>query len=70
MIPEDIVTHWQQTAPWQTQDMIEQDLIISRALVALYSDTFLCEKIAFRGGTALNKCYLEVASRYTRSDPF
>ncbi len=65
MIPEDAVIHWQQFAPWQTQDMVEQDLIISRALVALYEDPFLREKIAFRGGTAFNKCHQEAAARYS-----
>lgn len=65
MIPEDAVTHWQQISPWQTRDMVEQDLIISRALVALYQNPLLKEKIAFRGGTALNKCHLSTAARYS-----
>jgi predicted nucleotidyltransferase component of viral defense system len=40
---------------------VEQDLIISRALVALFSDEFLSENLAFRGGTALHKLYLNPA---------
>lgn len=38
--------------------MVEQDLIISRALVAIFSDDFLASQLAFRGGTALHKLYL------------
>ena len=32
MIPEDSIIEWRQNAPWKSQDMIEQDLVISRAL--------------------------------------
>lgn len=65
MISEDAIIYWQQFTPWQTRDMVEQDLIISRALVELYQDPFLKEKIAFRGGTALNKCHFTTAARYS-----
>ena len=65
MIPEDAITQWQHHAPWQTPEMVEQDLIISRALVSLYEDPYLREKIAFRGGTAYNKCHFKIAARYS-----
>ncbi len=65
MIPEDSIIEWRQHAPWKSQDMIEQDLVISRALVSLYQNPFLSKKIAFRGGTAFNKLYLESAARYS-----
>jgi predicted nucleotidyltransferase component of viral defense system len=44
---------------------VEQDLIISRTLVEIFSDEFLRENLAFRGGTALHKLYLNPASRYS-----
>lgn len=37
MIPELIIQAWQNSyAPWNSPTMVEQDLIISRALVNLY----------------------------------
>ena len=45
--------------------MIEQDLIICRALVSIYSDPFLSDHLAFRGGTALHKLYLRPQPRYS-----
>ncbi|MEX2567812.1 MAG: nucleotidyl transferase AbiEii/AbiGii toxin family protein [Cyclobacteriaceae bacterium] len=46
---------------------VEQDLITSRALVELFSDDFLRENLAFRGGTALHKLFLNPAPRYSES---
>lgn len=63
MIPQNFLEQW--PAPWQTLDMIEQDLIISRALVTLYNSEFIQRSLAFRGGTALNKLYLSPAARYS-----
>ncbi|WP_225973968.1 nucleotidyl transferase AbiEii/AbiGii toxin family protein [Arachidicoccus ginsenosidivorans] len=44
---------------------MEQDLIIQRALIALFSDAFIKERLAFRGGTALHKLFLAPAARYS-----
>jgi predicted nucleotidyltransferase component of viral defense system len=44
---------------------VEQDLVLSRVLVEIYSDPFLSSSLAFRGGTALHKLYLSPASRYS-----
>ena len=52
-------------APWAEFSQVEQDLIISRTIVELFSDTFLREHLAFRGGTALHKLYLNPAPRYS-----
>ena len=38
-------------------EQVEQDLVISRALVDLYSDDILARELAFRGGTALHKLF-------------
>lgn len=65
MIPKPDIAKWQQHAPWKEFAQIEQDLIISRVLVEIFSDEFLRENLAFRGGTALHKLYLKPAPRYS-----
>lgn len=65
MIPKPYIAKWQQYAPWKEFAQVEQDLIISRALVEIFSDEFLRENLAFRGGTALHKLYLNPAPRYS-----
>ncbi len=65
MIPKPFIAKWQQHAPWKEFAQVEQDLIISRALVEIFSDEFLRENLAFRGGTALHKLYLNPAARYS-----
>lgn len=65
MIPRPYIAQWQKNAPWKEFAQVEQDLIISRALVAIFSDDFLRENLAFRGGTALHKLYLDPAPRYS-----
>ena len=44
---------------------MEQDLVISRALVSIFSAPGLARSLAFRGGTALYKLHLRPASRYS-----
>ena len=65
MIPRPSIAKWQIQAPWKEFAQVEQDLIISRVLVAIFSDDFLREHLAFRGGTALHKLYLKPAPRYS-----
>lgn len=65
MIPKPYIARWQNHAPWNSFDQIEQDLVISRALVEIFADPFLNEHLAFRGGTALHKLYLNPAPRYS-----
>ncbi|MBY0544426.1 MAG: hypothetical protein K2Q14_02635 [Gammaproteobacteria bacterium] len=55
MIPLAYINEWRTTAPWATDAQIEQDLVLSRALIEIYSDPLLKESLAFRGGTALHK---------------
>lgn len=64
MIPQAYITQWQQYAPWPDNNMIEQDLVISRALIDLFQEPELRDSLAFRGGTALFKLYLP-AARYS-----
>lgn len=65
MIPLAAITEWTNTVPWIDMKQVEQDLIICRALVAIYSDDFLSSRLAFRGGTALHKLYLSPQPRYS-----
>jgi predicted nucleotidyltransferase component of viral defense system len=65
MIPERAIIEWRKFAPWIKEIMVEQDLIICRALVAIYNDEFLSSHLAFRGGTALHKLYLSLQPRYS-----
>ena len=65
MIPELAIQEWQEHAPWPAVEQVEQDLLICRALVAIYSDPYLAENLAFRGGTALHKLFLHPQPRYS-----
>ena len=47
--------------------MVEQDLIINRALVEMYSNSVLANGLAFRGGTALYKLHLVPPARYSEA---
>ena len=65
MIPQQYITEWSEIAPWKANEQVEQDLIICRSLVELFSDDFIAEKLSFRGGTALHKLFLEPQPRYS-----
>jgi predicted nucleotidyltransferase component of viral defense system len=65
MIPQRHITEWSEIAPWKANEQVEQDLIICRSLVELFSDDIITEKLAFRGGTALHKLYMEPQPRYS-----
>jgi len=65
MIPKQAVASWRSVANWPQDHQVEQDLIISASLVDLFNHHFLKDKIAFRGGTALNKLILPKAIRYS-----
>lgn len=65
MIPTRFITQWGANAPWAFDRQIEQDLIISRALVELFSDPVIATSVAFRGGTALYKLFVEKPARYS-----
>ncbi len=65
MIPIAYINEWRQQAPWQDDYQVEQDLIICRALLAIFSDDELSKKLAFRGGTALHKIFSAQPARYS-----
>ena len=65
MIHEIYITEWANVVPWSERKQIEQDLIITKALLEIYNHPILKEIVAFRGGTALNKIVFNPASRYS-----
>lgn len=65
MIDRASITNWRVEHPWTRNSFVEQDLVICRALVSIYSDPFLSGALAFRGGTALHKLYLSSQARYS-----
>lgn len=65
MIPASYIQEWSSKAPWPDSRQVEQDLIISRALCDLFNSPALAGKIAFRGGTAINKLLFRKPLRYS-----
>lgn len=65
MIPRAHITEWSNNVPWQTNEQVEQDLILSRAFVEIFNDEFLAQHLAFRGGTALHKLFYQPQPRYS-----
>jgi predicted nucleotidyltransferase component of viral defense system len=65
MIPRDYITEWRAQAPWVQDIQVEQDLVICRALVEIFTHPVLSKALAFRGGTALYKLYITPAARYS-----
>ena len=65
MIPQAFLQAWSASTPWPDFRQIEQDLIISRALCDLFNAPALRGRIAFRGGTAINKLLFKRPLRYS-----
>lgn len=65
MIARRYIEEWKEFAPWPDNSQVEQDLVIERALVELFSDEMISENLAFRGGTAFHKLFLKPQVRYS-----
>lgn len=65
MIPRANITAWRKTAPWPDNSQVEQDLVITRALVELFARPTVAEQAVFRGGTALHKLFFFPPGRYS-----
>ena len=65
MISAQNIVAWGNVVPWADQRQVEQDLIISRALVDIFSDAMLRDVLRIRGGTALNKLHFPKPMRYS-----
>lgn len=65
MIPSAYIQAWRAQAPWPDARQVEQDLVICRALCDLFNAPALRGKLAFRGGTAINKLLFKQPLRYS-----
>lgn len=65
MIPLAHIQQWTAHAPWPDLRQVEQDLIICRAMCDLFNHPDLQGKLAFRGGTAINKLLFKIPLRYS-----
>ncbi len=67
MIPQDFITEWRAHAPWVSDFQVEQDLVISRALVMLFENPVIAEALAF--ATVLSSKCLNIGDprRYLHS---
>lgn len=61
---QDVLAH-QDAVQWPELYQVEQDLLLSLAMTAIFNDKFLCEQVAMRGGTVLHKVHLAPAVRYS-----
>ena len=65
MIPSRDIIEWSDFVPWTSNEQVEQDLVISRSLVELFTDEIILENLAFRGGTAIHKLFFFPQPRYS-----
>ena len=65
MIPAQNLVAWGNVVPWTDPRQVEQDLIISRALIEVFSDEILRGDLRIRGGTALSKLHFPAPMRYS-----
>ena len=65
MLPRRYIEEWKKFAPWPEDSQVEQDLVIEKTMLELFSDPFLQDRLAFRGGTALHKMFLKPQVRYS-----
>lgn len=65
MIPQAHIIAWRAHAPWSDDALVEQDLVLSRALVEIFSNKTAATNLALRGGTAYHKVFLGKPARYS-----
>jgi len=70
MIPRDYLEQWGEVVPWKEFEQVEQDLVLSRAIVEIFSDDVLKKTLLFRGGTALYKLHVQDQIRYSEDLDF
>ena len=61
---QDVLAH-QSDVPWPELYQVEQDLLLSLAMRAIFEDRFLAGQIALRGGTVLHKVHLAPPARFS-----
>src|ERR1700722_9896605 len=61
---QDVLAH-QSSVPWPEIHQVEQDLLLSLSMRAIFDDPFLSGQVTMRGGTVLHKLHLAPPSRYS-----
>jgi predicted nucleotidyltransferase component of viral defense system len=56
---------WRAQVPWDTPDVVEQDLVLSRLIVEIANHPLLGDELVFRGGTCFHKVWLDRPWRYS-----
>ncbi|PJC65153.1 MAG: nucleotidyl transferase AbiEii/AbiGii toxin family protein [Deltaproteobacteria bacterium CG_4_9_14_0_2_um_filter_42_21] len=70
MIHKDAILYWSEISPFADNVQVEQDLLLTGMLCKIYSHPVLSEKIAFRGGTCLQKLFMPNVFRYSEDLDF
>ena len=69
MLRQNII-QWGVDHPWQNENQIEQDLLLSRAMIEIANDPLLGEELVLRGDTAFHKLFLPKPYRYSEDLDF
>lgn len=69
MLRQDII-QWGVEHPWQNENQVEQDLLLSRAMIEIANDPLLGHELVLRGGTAFHKLFLPEPFRYSEDLDF
>ena len=64
------ITQWGVDHPWQNENQIEQDLLLSMAMIEIANDPLLGGELVLRGGTAFHKLFLPEPYRYSEDLDF
>lgn len=70
MIRKNDIVQWGVEHPWQNENQVEQDLLLSRAMIEIANDPLLGRELVLRGGTAFHKLYLPQPYRYSEDLDF
>lgn len=70
MILQEILEKERQKRNWKFLYQVEQDILLERALVSMYQNEHIRNTLVFRGGTALNKLFLDPAARFSEDLDF
>ncbi len=65
MLDARLIAAWTTHAPWALNYQVEQDLILTHCVEAIFRDRYLANQVAMRGGTVLHKVHLAPPGRYS-----
>lgn len=65
MLSQREIAAWRPHAPWPRLEQVEQDLLLTLCIEAIFSDDYLARQVAMRGGTVLHKVHLAPPGRYS-----